>query len=84
MTWQSDRRPTDSPARPKKAIERQIRSLVRYVDLVGSRRIWPAQVGCVVNPDGLRVTRRIVWMINRMIKQSRLMSRDGSSTRFGA
>jgi hypothetical protein len=33
---------------------RQIRSLVLYVDLVGSRRIWPAQVGCLVDPDGSR------------------------------
>ena len=34
--------------------ERQIRSLVLYVDLVGSRRIWPAHVGWVVGPDGSR------------------------------
>jgi hypothetical protein len=54
MTWQSDRPSTDSPARPKKAIDRQIRSLVLCVDLVGSRPIWPAQVGCVVDPDGSR------------------------------
>ena len=44
---------------------RQIRSLVLYVDLVGSRPIWPAQVGCLVGPDG---SRRIVWMIIGMIK----------------
>jgi hypothetical protein len=43
---------------------RQIRSLVLCVDLVGSRPIWPAHVGGVVGPDG---SRRIVWMINRMI-----------------
>jgi hypothetical protein len=35
------------------------------VGLVGSRRIWPAQVGWPVGPDGYR---RIVWMIKRMIK----------------
>ena len=32
----------------------QIRSLVLYVDLVGSRPIWPAHVGCLVGPDGSR------------------------------
>ena len=31
---------------------RQIRSLVLCVDLVGSRRIWPAQVGCLVDLVG--------------------------------
>jgi hypothetical protein len=35
-------------------LNRQIRSLVLYVDLVGSRRIWPAHVGGVVDPDGSR------------------------------
>ena len=34
--------------------DRQICSLVLRVDLVGSRRIWPAHVGCVVDPDGSR------------------------------
>jgi hypothetical protein len=33
---------------------RQIRSLVLCVGLVGSRRIWAAQVGCLVDPDGSR------------------------------
>jgi hypothetical protein len=33
---------------------RQIRSLVLCVDLVGSRPIWPAHVGCLVGPDGSR------------------------------
>jgi hypothetical protein len=32
--------------------DRQIRSLVLYVDLVGSRRIWPAHVGRVVDRVG--------------------------------
>ena len=32
----------------------QIRSLVLYVDLVGSRRTWPTHVGCFVGPDGFR------------------------------
>jgi hypothetical protein len=36
----------------KEVIDRQIRSLVLCVDLVGSRRIWPAQVGCLVDLDG--------------------------------
>jgi hypothetical protein len=39
---------------------------VLCVDLVGSRPIWPAQVGGVVGPDG---SRRIVWMIKQMIKE---------------
>jgi hypothetical protein len=33
---------------------RQIRSLVISVDLVGSRRIWAAHVGCFVDPGGSR------------------------------
>ena len=33
---------------------RQIRSVVLCVDLVGSRRIWPAHIGRVVGPDGSR------------------------------
>jgi hypothetical protein len=33
---------------------RQIRSLVLSVDLVGSRRIWPAHVGGVVDLVGYR------------------------------
>jgi hypothetical protein len=33
---------------------RQIRSLVLCVGLVGPRRIWAAQVGCLVGPDGSR------------------------------
>jgi hypothetical protein len=49
------------------------------VDLDGIRRIWPAHVGCLVGPDG---SRRIVWMIKRMIKglptQDR-MARQASS-----
>jgi hypothetical protein len=44
---------------------RQLRSLVLRVDLVGSRPICPAQVGCLVGPDG---SRPIVWIIKRMIK----------------
>src|SRR5215218_3463838 len=32
----------------------QIRRLVLGVDLIGSRPIWPAQVGCLVGPDGSR------------------------------
>jgi len=33
---------------------RQIRSLVLCVDLIGSRPIWPAHVGGLVDPDGSR------------------------------
>jgi hypothetical protein len=58
---------------------RQILSLVLCVDLVDSRRVWPAQVGCLVDPDG---SRRIVWMIKRMIKghptQNRMVRRPAS------
>jgi hypothetical protein len=36
---------------------RQLRSLVLCVDLVGSRRIWPAHVGCLVDPEGSRRVR---------------------------
>jgi len=50
---------------------RQIRRLALCVGLVGSRRICPAHVGCAVDPDGTRRTRRIVWMTKRMIKQAR-------------
>jgi hypothetical protein len=31
--------------------DHQIRSLVLCVDLVGSRRIWPAHVGCLIDLD---------------------------------
>jgi hypothetical protein len=47
------------------------RSLVLSVGLVGSSRIWPAQVGypsIASGPDG---SRRLGWMIKRMIKQGR-------------
>jgi hypothetical protein len=39
---------------PRPTLNRQIRSLVLRVDLVGSSRIWAAQVGCLVDPDGSR------------------------------
>jgi hypothetical protein len=47
-----DRKVRHQPAPPWP--HRQIRSLVLCVDLVGSRRIWPAHVGGVVDPDGSR------------------------------
>jgi hypothetical protein len=47
------RQPSPPPVTGQGA-NRQIRSLVLYVDLVGSRRIWPAHVGWVVDPDGSR------------------------------
>jgi hypothetical protein len=41
------------------------------VDLDGSRRIEPAQVGCAFGPDGSRRIQTIVWMIVGMIKRIR-------------
>jgi hypothetical protein len=38
----------------KKQSKHQIRSLVLYVDLFGSRRIWSAHVGGLVDPDRSR------------------------------
>ena len=40
--------------RPARPADRQIRSLVLCVGLVGSRPIWPAHVGGPVGPDGSR------------------------------
>ena len=48
LTWGVVRAARDSNP------NRQIRSLVLCVDLVGSSRIWPAHVGCLVGPDGSR------------------------------
>jgi hypothetical protein len=47
-----DRRVRQRPTPPWP--DRQIRSLVLCVGLVGSRRIWPAHVACPVGPDGSR------------------------------
>ena len=47
-----DRNVRHRPAPPQP--DRQIRRLMLRVDLVGSRRTWPAHVGCVVGPDGSR------------------------------
>ena len=65
--WTADSRTVHHPAtvsrperdpnvrhRPPRPADRQIRSLMLYVDLVGSRRIWPAHVGWPVDPDGSR------------------------------
>jgi hypothetical protein len=41
---------------------------VLYVRLVGSRRIWPAHVGGLVDLDGSRPVESDRLMINRMIK----------------
>jgi hypothetical protein len=38
----------------RRQLKHQIRRLVIGVDLVGSRRIWSAQVGCLVDSDGSR------------------------------
>jgi hypothetical protein len=46
-----DRHVRHRPARPP---DRQIRRLALGVDLVGPRRICPAQVGCLVDPGGSR------------------------------
>jgi hypothetical protein len=35
-------------------LDLSITSRILGVDLVGSRRIWPAHVGCLVGPDGSR------------------------------
>jgi hypothetical protein len=43
-----------TPGLTRAAHDRQIRSLVLYVGLDGPRRIWPAHVGRVVDPDGTR------------------------------
>jgi hypothetical protein len=48
---------------------RQIRSLVLCVGLVGSRPVWPAHVGRLVDLSDPDRSRRIVWMIKRMIKR---------------
>jgi hypothetical protein len=48
--------------------DRQIRSLVLRVDLVGSRRIWTAQLDASSMASGRDGTRRIFWMIKRMLK----------------
>jgi hypothetical protein len=47
-----DRKVRHRPAPPWP--DRQIRSLVLSVDLVGSRLIWAAHVGCPVDPGGSR------------------------------
>jgi hypothetical protein len=49
---------------------------VLCVDLVGSRPIWPAHVGRVVDPEDTDRSRRIAWMI----KQDRQLGRVGEST----
>jgi hypothetical protein len=51
---------TDSNVRhrPARPADRQIRSLMLGVELVGSRRILPAHVGWLVDPDGSRRDRR--------------------------
>jgi hypothetical protein len=61
-SWRQDRPPPGSHVRPERDLnvrhrparpaDRQIRSLVLCVDLVGSSRIWAAHVGCLVGPDG--------------------------------
>jgi hypothetical protein len=53
---------------------------VLCVDLVGSRSIWPAHVEASSiwsDPDR---SRRIVWMINRMIKQGSQFGRASPMT----
>jgi hypothetical protein len=50
----------------------QIRSLVLCVDLVGSRRIWPAQVGCLVDLVG---SRRV--LSDRLDNQARQFDEPG-------
>jgi hypothetical protein len=63
-----DRNGRYRPARPP---DRQIRSLVLRVDLDGSRRKWPAHVGCLVDPEGSRTIPSDRLDDQRMIKQAR-------------
>jgi len=39
---------------------------VLSVDLVGSRRIWPAHVGDLVDPGRSNWSRQIAWMIKHL------------------
>ena len=48
---------------------RQIRSLVIDVHLVGSRRICLLRLGALSTQPDREGSRRIVWMIKRMIKR---------------
>ena len=54
---------------------RQIRSGVLRVDLVGSRQIWPAHVGGLVGPHGSGRTRGIDWMIKAHSTKHRMACR---------
>jgi hypothetical protein len=65
------RQAADLTPSPPAAFDRQIRSLVLSIGLVGSRRIWPAHVGYPSIASGPDSSRRLVWMIKRMIKQGR-------------
>jgi hypothetical protein len=60
-----------------------ITSRMLCVELDGSRRIWPAHVGCPVDPDGLRRIQKDLWMIIKMIKghpkQNRMIRRCDES-----
>jgi hypothetical protein len=55
--------------------EHQFRSLVLCVDLVGSRRIWPVQVGCLVDLVDPNGSSRIVRMIKPGHSRGRRTSR---------
>jgi hypothetical protein len=59
---------------------RQIRSLVLCVDLIGSRPIWPGQVGRVVDLDGSRRVPSDRLDDQQMINQGRLGERAGDAT----
>jgi hypothetical protein len=61
----------DGPRSPN----RQIRRLVLCVDLVGSSRICPAHVGCLVDPDGSRRSPSDRLDDQAMIKQGRQLDK---------
>jgi hypothetical protein len=67
--------------RPARPADRQIRSLVLGVDLVGSRRIEPAHVGWVVDLDGSR--RVLSDRLDDQAGQARSTSRSRGGAHLG-
>jgi hypothetical protein len=65
--------------------DRKVRRLVLYVGLVGSSRIWPAHVGCLVDPDGSRrvPSDRLDDQPDDQARQAARRAESGWSTRFG-
>ena len=52
------------------------------VELVGSRRIWPAHVGCLVGPDAPDGSNRFVWMIKAHPTERRMRSERGTDEKL--